>query len=59
VVPQLQKWVHNCSKLQMFCTSFTEHNDEVTTKVCDLVRTDQIITIKEVAKELGNSFGSC
>jgi len=43
----------------MFCTSFTEHNEEVTTEVCDLMRTDQILTIREVAKELGISFGSC
>jgi len=42
MVPQLQKWVHICSKQLKFCTFFTEHNDQVTTKVCDLVRTDQI-----------------
>jgi len=43
----------------MFCTSFTEHNDEVTTEVCDLMRTDRILTIREVAKELRISLGSC
>ena len=58
MVPQLQNWVHICSKQQMFYTSFIDHNEEVITEVCDLMRTDQILTITEVAKELRISFGS-
>lgn len=56
---QLKDWfISKEYEKHSICSSSSRNGKEIT-KVCDFVRADHRLTIKEAVEELGISFGSC